>query len=635
VEELIERQRLAEDRNHEDREALDRELDLVLNLDEPLIPADIAEEVNDWDKDIEQQWQKFVSCIGKSGLNQRVAVEAHVRYRRAQWIQMNKEQRDLYTTWKSQRYSNAKPEEIKIRDLIMSPDCLHLPPSHYACPICWLSQTMHKESTAAGMRQHCYKAHSIQASSCYDPFTLALGRMIGNDVMLKAVFPDPEIGPRIVRGNYLQCYHPGCQEKAVNGVGMRTHLERAHHAHDSLDMGPWDIIMAHLKADPDVTLEGLFGRKQAIACQCHNCGFIGVTEKALIAHNVQQHQNDAKWAKATLCVHLGPAPPIPTLEDPVKALSEQMQQHVREKPRTVQEAQIAGEAWLEQCWQDFQNGVKENHPTRSEARRIADEGSFKKFILEEMLPDWEVFKHCDFTAQEGFTEKCLQLMRAKIRAVEGAKETMFGPRQVVSAKEMERRRAVAEQARNQYQLLKATQLVIEAINWRVSDKRLAETEYRELGLEEDDVRLKFDREKRLKTLRKCIGMLTRLVQPYNPEKPEPHIGIMPSGRSALAAIEQSYNLEGNSVEDLTGPDEVPELEKPLPVEDGEDLYYLCGKDQPEVIQAEAEQVWEQCCESQVYKTCLSIRKHVYTNTMPELRDKKKQALLEETEAQRD
>jgi hypothetical protein len=96
---------------------------------------------------------------------------------------------------------------------------------------------------------------------------------------------------------------------------------------------------------------------------------------------------------------------------------------------------------------------------------------------------------------------------------------------------------------------------------------------------------------------------------------------MPSGRSALAAIEQSFNLEGNSVEDLMGPDEVPELEKPLPVEDGEDLYYLCGKEQPDVIQAEAEQVWEQCDNSQVYKTCLSISRHVYTNTMPELKDK--------------
>jgi hypothetical protein len=142
-----------------------------------------------------------------------------------------------------------------------------------------------------------------------------------------------------------------------------------------------------------------------------------------------------------------------------------------------------------------------------------------KFILEELLPDWDIFQHCDFTAQEGLMEKSLQLMRAKIRAVKGATGTMFGPKHVVSAKEMERRRAVAEQAKNQYQLLKATQLVIEAINWRVTDKRLAETEYREAGIESDDARLRFDREKKLKTLRKCIGMLSRLVQPYNPEKP--------------------------------------------------------------------------------------------------------------------
>jgi hypothetical protein len=191
VEELIERCRAAEERNQEEQEAMDRELDQVLDMEEPPIPVQIAGEVNDWDADIDQQWQRFTPCIEKSGLNQRVTVEAHVRYRRAQWIQMSKEQRDLHTTWKNQRYANAKPDEIKVRDLIMCPDCLHLPPSHYACPICWLSQTMHKESTAAGMRQHCYKAHSIQASSCYDPFTLALGRMIGNDVMLKAEFPDP------------------------------------------------------------------------------------------------------------------------------------------------------------------------------------------------------------------------------------------------------------------------------------------------------------------------------------------------------------------------------------------------------------------------------------------------------------
>jgi hypothetical protein len=75
-----------------------------------------------------------------------------------------------------------------------------------------------------------------------------------------------------------------------------------------------------------------------------------------------------------------------------------MQEFLTRKLRTVQEAQIAGEAWLEQCWIDFQDGVREKHPTRSEAHKIAEDGSFKKFIMEELLPDWEIFQHCDFTA---------------------------------------------------------------------------------------------------------------------------------------------------------------------------------------------------------------------------------------------
>jgi hypothetical protein len=207
---------------------MDHELNRVLEMEEPPEPLPISCEVADWESEIGNAWLRFTPCLEKSGLNQRVAVESHVRYRRAQWIQMNKEQRDLYTVWKNQRYANARPHQIKIRELIMSPDCPYLPPSHYACPVCWLSQTIHKEATAAGMRQHCYKAHRIQASSCYDPFTLALGKMIGNDVMLKAEWPNPDGGTpmeRVVRPNCLQCYHRGCQEKAVNGIGMRNHLK--------------------------------------------------------------------------------------------------------------------------------------------------------------------------------------------------------------------------------------------------------------------------------------------------------------------------------------------------------------------------------------------------------------------------
>jgi hypothetical protein len=72
--------------------------------------------------------------------------------------------------------------------------------------------------------------------------------------------------------------------------------------------------------------------------------------------------------------------------------------------------------------------------------------------------------------------------------------TMFGPKRAIDEKETERRRVVAEQAKRHYQLLKATQLVLDAISWRVTDKRLEEEEYCQLEIELDDVRIKFERE---------------------------------------------------------------------------------------------------------------------------------------------
>jgi hypothetical protein len=109
--------------------------------------------------------------------------------------------------------------------------------------------------------------------------------------------------------------------------------------------------------------------------------------------------------------------------------------------------------------------------------------------------------------------------------------------------------------------------------------------------------------------------LSGLIKPYSLEKPEPHIGLLPSGRSALAAIQKSYGLEGDSVEELEEERQPDEFAKPLPIEDPVDLYYLCEKSTPELVEAEMEQTWDLCMESQVYKTCLSIRRHVYTNTM--------------------
>jgi hypothetical protein len=188
-----------------------------------------------------------------------------------------------------------------------------------------------------------------------------------------------------------------------------------------------------------------------------------------------------------------------------------------------------------------------------------------------------VFKNCSFEAQEGLMEAEWQLMGAKLRSVKGSIGTMFGPKTVISEKEAERRRVMAEQAMVHYQLLKATQLINDAINWRVADERLQEEEYSVLGIEEDDACVKFQREKMKNTLQKCIQKLANLVKPYEPERPEPSIGLMPSGRSALHAITRSYGLEGQPVDEelVDGHEHDHNEAEPMTVEDATDLYYLC------------------------------------------------------------
>lgn len=79
------------------------------------------------------------------------------------------------------------------------------------------------------------------------------------------------------------------------------------------------------------------------------------------------------------------------------------------------------------------------------------------------------------------------------------------------------------------------------------------------------------------------------IKPYSPERPEPSIGLLPSGRSPLAPIIRGYGLEGDSVEDLES-EYKPEGEaKPAVVEDPGYLYYICEKTSDELVEAEMEQ----------------------------------------------
>jgi hypothetical protein len=241
--------------------------------------------------------------------------------------------RQLYDLWKAQTFAQKKEEEIKVRDLIMSSECLHLPNAHYACTICWLNQRVHKEPNAVEMRKHCYHAHSLQACKCHDPITLALSRMIGQDVMLSAVLQNEE--KITVRGNYQQCYHRGCQEKSANGVGTKIHMETKHHSSNTPDMGAWDIVLDHLNFNEDTTLADFFGEKQAFIYKHKGCGYVGITEKAMMAHDTQQHQSEAAWERATLTVQLGVAAPPEGSRHPVKQFNNQHEAFLARKDMTL------------------------------------------------------------------------------------------------------------------------------------------------------------------------------------------------------------------------------------------------------------------------------------------------------------
>jgi hypothetical protein len=199
-----------------------------------------------------------------------------------------------------------------------------------------------------------------------------------------------------------------------------------------------------------------------------------------------------------------------------------------------------GRNFFDQAFKDWEQGVKEKHPTRAEVKMINEEGSFPKMIEEDIIPFFANSENCSFDTKEGYFEMANQLMRAKIRALRKAGGSLFGPKKVISAKEVERRRVVAENARTIYELLKSTQLILDALNWRTTDKRLQAAEYELSGIDLDDSRVRSQRERMFKILKKCISKLSQVVQPS--------IGLLPSGRRRPIK-NFSYGLEGEPGED--------------------------------------------------------------------------------------
>jgi hypothetical protein len=233
------------------------------------------------------------------------------------------------------------------------------------------------------------------------------------------------------------------------------------------------------------------------------------------------HQGGAGCARRTIKLYVGNV-----AHDVIDVSLEDEHNHAENeflahKNMTVEEANIVGRVWRESALEEWEKGVKEKHLSRAESRRIAESEMFPPFIKGVINPYWETFQHCEFEAQEGLMEIGLQLERSKLRVLRNSSEPLFGPREAVDEDELLRRKMVAEKGRICWELLKSTQLVLDLLNWRKADLRIAEQEGEDVY--ESDVTLGM-REKKLKTLEKRIARLAMVVRPLAPEAPERTIG---------------------------------------------------------------------------------------------------------------
>jgi hypothetical protein len=164
--------------------------------------------------------------------------------------------------------------------------------------------------------------------------------------------------------------------------------------------------------------------------------------------------------------------------------------------------------------------------------------SFPKFVREVINPCWQTVGNCDFDAQDGLMEMGWQLQRFKLRTVKNSSEPHLGPKTAADEEEIKRRKAVAEKAKVQYELLKSTELIMNAINWRVADIKVTAAEQALSGIAMNGLRAEQERDRKRKTIVKCIRRLALMVKPYSPKEPEPSIGLLPTGKknSKRAAV---------------------------------------------------------------------------------------------------
>jgi hypothetical protein len=196
---------IAAHRHERDDEESEESQHFHRRLDHQLCPEKEPEELqpvmeaDSWSAEVDNAWTNFSEILQKTGLQQGVEIEVFVRNRRALWVAMDAEKRDRYNQGKIERFVQQKdPHQILLRDLIMSTQCLHIPHSHYACPICWHTLTVHREASAEAMRKHCFHAHNLPAYRCHDPITLTLRQMVAKTSCLQQSLTTKDIQTRLL-----------------------------------------------------------------------------------------------------------------------------------------------------------------------------------------------------------------------------------------------------------------------------------------------------------------------------------------------------------------------------------------------------------------------------------------------------
>jgi hypothetical protein len=106
---------------------------------------------------------------------------------------------------------------------------------------------------------------------------------------------------------------------------------------------------------------------------------------------------------------------------------------------THEEAERQGKHWYRDLLEQFESGVVEKHISRNEAKFIRKDGSFPKFIRDNILPLWEHFKGCSFEAIQSLYERSIQMRRSKMHDLRRQDDEMWGPKKALDKKQIEDR----------------------------------------------------------------------------------------------------------------------------------------------------------------------------------------------------